>query len=42
MSFLQGLKPVESTQFTSALKRRPPEADLLKKKAFSAACEAVP
>jgi hypothetical protein len=24
-SFLQGLKPVESTQFTSALKHRPPE-----------------
>jgi hypothetical protein len=23
--FLQGLKPVESTQFTSALKHRPPE-----------------
>jgi hypothetical protein len=24
-SFLQGLKPFESTQFTSALKHRPPE-----------------
>jgi len=24
-SFLQGLKPVESTQFTSALKHRPPK-----------------
>jgi hypothetical protein len=34
-SFLQGLKPVESTQFTSALKHRPPE-----EKTFSAACYA--
>jgi hypothetical protein len=24
-NFLQGLKPVESTQFTSALKHRPPK-----------------
>ena len=24
-SFLQGLKPIESTQFTSALKHRPPK-----------------
>jgi hypothetical protein len=32
-SFLQGLKPVESTQFTSALKHRPPE-----EKTLSAAC----
>jgi hypothetical protein len=29
----RGLKPVESTQFTSAL-----STDLLKKKTFSAAC----
>jgi hypothetical protein len=27
-SFLQGLKPVESTPFTSALKHRPPEEAL--------------
>ena len=35
-SFLQGLKPVGSTLFTSALKRRPP-----KEKAFFAAWEGM-
>jgi hypothetical protein len=35
-SFLQGLKPVASTQLTSALKHRPP-----KEKDFFADCEAV-
>ena len=41
-SFLQGLKPVESTQFTSALKHRPPkETDLLKKKTFPQAARPV-
>ena len=32
-----GLKPVESTQFTSALKHRPPE-----ERTLSAACKACP
>jgi hypothetical protein len=44
-SFLQGLKPVESAPFMSALKHRPPgeakAAPPLKKETFSTACEVV-